>query len=59
MASLRYSVHVAPSKPVVSDDLPPGEARRMWSPTSAILIHGEQDAVADRIGVAVGVIAAA
>jgi glyoxylase-like metal-dependent hydrolase (beta-lactamase superfamily II) len=45
MTTLKYSVHVAPSKPAVSDDLPPGEARRMWSPTSSILIYGEQDAV--------------
>ena len=45
MATLSYTVHVAPPKPAVSDDLPPGEARRMWSPTSAILIYGEHDAV--------------
>jgi glyoxylase-like metal-dependent hydrolase (beta-lactamase superfamily II) len=42
---LQYSTYVAPSKPAVSDDLPPGELRRMWSPTAATLIHGEQDAV--------------
>ena len=34
MAELKYSVYVAPSKPAVSDDLPPGEDRRMWSPTA-------------------------
>lgn len=45
MTELRYAVHVAPSKVAVSDDLPPGEARRMWSPTAATLIHGERDAV--------------
>ena len=45
MSKLEYSVYVAPSKPAVSDDLPPGEDRRMWSPTSATLIHGERDAV--------------
>ncbi|MFJ7073672.1 MBL fold metallo-hydrolase [Streptomyces sp. NPDC098781] len=45
MTGLAYSVHVAPSKPAVSDDLPPGEDRRMWSPTSSTLIHGERDAV--------------
>ncbi len=42
---LNYSVYVAPSKFVVSDDLPPGEARRMWSPTASTLIYGAKDAV--------------
>jgi glyoxylase-like metal-dependent hydrolase (beta-lactamase superfamily II) len=42
---LHYSTYVAPSKPAVSDDLPPGELRRMWSPTAATLICGERDAV--------------
>jgi glyoxylase-like metal-dependent hydrolase (beta-lactamase superfamily II) len=42
---LSYSTYVAPSKPAVSDDLPPGEVRRMWSPTAATLIHGQHDAV--------------
>ena len=45
MPELEYSVYVAPAKPVVSDDLPPGESRRMWSPTSSTLIHGERDAI--------------
>jgi len=45
MAELEYSLHVAPSKPVVSDDLPPGESQRMWSPTTSTLIRGERDAV--------------
>lgn len=45
MTALAYSVYVAPSKPAVSDDLPPGEARRMWSPTASTLIFGERDAV--------------
>ncbi|MEU1528148.1 MBL fold metallo-hydrolase [Streptomyces fagopyri] len=45
MTALAYIVHVAPSKPAVSDDLPPGEDRRMWSPTSSTLIYGERDAV--------------
>ncbi len=45
MTSLQYSVYVAPSKPVVSDDLPPGEDRRLWSPTASTLIYGERDAV--------------
>lgn len=42
---LSYSTYVAPSKPAVSDDLPPGEVRRLWSPTSATLIYGERDAI--------------
>jgi glyoxylase-like metal-dependent hydrolase (beta-lactamase superfamily II) len=45
MTSLDYHVYVAPSKPVVSDDLPPGEKRRMWSPTASTLLLGERDAV--------------
>ncbi|MEW9529651.1 MBL fold metallo-hydrolase [Microbispora sp. NPDC049125] len=45
MARLDYSVYVAPSKIAVSDDLPPGEARRMWSPTASTLIYGANDAV--------------
>jgi len=45
MTGLAYSVYVTPSKVAVSDDLPPGEQQRMWSPTAATLIHGERDAV--------------
>ena len=45
MAKLEYSVYVAPSKLVASDDFPPGEDREMWSPTASTLIHGERDAV--------------
>jgi glyoxylase-like metal-dependent hydrolase (beta-lactamase superfamily II) len=45
MTNLTYSTYVAPSKPAVSDDLPPGELRRLWSPTAATLIQGERDAV--------------
>jgi glyoxylase-like metal-dependent hydrolase (beta-lactamase superfamily II) len=45
MPGLAYSVCVAPSKQAVSDDLPPGEERRMWSPTASTLIHGDRDAV--------------
>lgn len=45
MSQLKCSVYVAPSKLAVSDDLPPGEDRRMWSPTASTLIHGERDAV--------------
>lgn len=45
MAGLMYSVYVAPSKFAVSDDLPPDEERRNWSPTASTLVHGERDAV--------------
>jgi glyoxylase-like metal-dependent hydrolase (beta-lactamase superfamily II) len=45
MTRLTYSVYVTPPKFVVSDDLPPDEERRMWSPTSSILISGDRDAV--------------
>ncbi|MDH6522016.1 glyoxylase-like metal-dependent hydrolase (beta-lactamase superfamily II) [Streptomyces sp. SAI-135] len=45
MSTLGHSVYVSASKPVVSDDLPPGETRRMWSPTASTLIHGKRDAV--------------
>jgi glyoxylase-like metal-dependent hydrolase (beta-lactamase superfamily II) len=45
MAKLKYSVHVAPAKLVVSDDFPPGETREMWSPTASTLIYGERDAI--------------
>jgi glyoxylase-like metal-dependent hydrolase (beta-lactamase superfamily II) len=45
MTGLAYSVYVTPSKAAVSDDLPPGEQQRMWSPTAATLIHGEREAV--------------
>jgi glyoxylase-like metal-dependent hydrolase (beta-lactamase superfamily II) len=42
---LKYSTYIAPAKPAVSDDLPPGELRRMWSPTAATLVYGDRDAV--------------
>jgi glyoxylase-like metal-dependent hydrolase (beta-lactamase superfamily II) len=45
MTDLSYTVYVAPSKYAVSDDLPPGEARRMWSPTASTLIFGAHDAL--------------
>ncbi|MGI5213141.1 MBL fold metallo-hydrolase [Plantactinospora sp. CA-290183] len=45
MVSLSYCTYVAPPKPAVSDDLPPGETQRQWSPTSATLIYGDHDAV--------------
>jgi hypothetical protein len=49
MAELKYSVYVATSKLAVSD-LPPGEDRRMWSPTASTLILGERGAVSGPAG---------
>jgi glyoxylase-like metal-dependent hydrolase (beta-lactamase superfamily II) len=43
--SLKWKVFVTPGVPTVSDDLPPGETVRMWSPISSTLIYGERDAV--------------
>jgi glyoxylase-like metal-dependent hydrolase (beta-lactamase superfamily II) len=45
MGSLAWSTYVPASKPVVSDQVPPGETREMWSPTSSTLIYGDRDAV--------------
>jgi glyoxylase-like metal-dependent hydrolase (beta-lactamase superfamily II) len=45
MGSLNWTTYVAAAKPVVSDHLPPGETREMWSPTSSTLIYGDRDAV--------------
>jgi glyoxylase-like metal-dependent hydrolase (beta-lactamase superfamily II) len=45
MGSLNWTTYVAASKPVVSDHLPPGQTREMWSPTSSTLIYGDRDAV--------------
>ena len=42
---LKWDVLVTPGIPIVLNDLPPGETRRMWSPTSSTLISGERDAV--------------
>jgi glyoxylase-like metal-dependent hydrolase (beta-lactamase superfamily II) len=44
-APLTFDVYVAPSVPTVSDDLPPGAKQRLWSPISATLVIGRQDAV--------------
>ena len=43
--ALTWDVHLTPAEPTVTDDLPPGLRQRMWSPTSATLISGDQDAV--------------
>jgi glyoxylase-like metal-dependent hydrolase (beta-lactamase superfamily II) len=42
---LNWKIFVTPGVPTVSDDFPPGETVRMWSPTSSILICGERDAI--------------
>ena len=44
-SQLGYAVHVAEGIPTTTTDLPPDLDKRMWSPTSAVLITGEQDAV--------------
>src|SRR3981081_4564925 len=44
-APLTFDVYVAPSVPTVSNDVPPGAKHRLWSPISATLIAGQQDAV--------------
>jgi glyoxylase-like metal-dependent hydrolase (beta-lactamase superfamily II) len=44
-SELSWTVHVAPSIPTAITDLPPGLPQRMWSPISATLISGDQDAV--------------
>src|SRR6202035_6198862 len=43
--SLRWDVFLAPSIPVITSDLPPGEKERPWPPISSTLISGERDAV--------------
>jgi len=43
--SLNWGVMVAPGRPLVTDDLPPGAKQRIFSPVSATLIFGERDAV--------------
>ena len=42
---LTWDVYVAPLEPTITNDLPPGVQQRLWNPTSATLIAGEQDAV--------------
>jgi glyoxylase-like metal-dependent hydrolase (beta-lactamase superfamily II) len=42
---LSFDTFVAPSARVVTNDLPPGQSVRMWSPITATLISGERDAV--------------
>jgi glyoxylase-like metal-dependent hydrolase (beta-lactamase superfamily II) len=42
---LSFDTFVAPPIPVVSNDLPPGQSVRTWSPIAATLITGQRDAV--------------
>jgi glyoxylase-like metal-dependent hydrolase (beta-lactamase superfamily II) len=44
-APLTWDVYVTALEPTASDDPPPGAQQWLWSPTSATLISGEQDAV--------------
>jgi glyoxylase-like metal-dependent hydrolase (beta-lactamase superfamily II) len=43
--ALRWDVIMAPGIPMITSDLLPGIPQRMFSPTSATLISGKQDAV--------------
>jgi hypothetical protein len=43
MTGLQYLVYMEPSKSAVSDGLPPGEDRRVWSPTASTLTHGVRE----------------
>ncbi|MBB4640185.1 MBL fold metallo-hydrolase [Rhizorhapis suberifaciens] len=42
---LGWQTFVTPGVPTVSDDIPPGETARWWSPITSILIYGDKDAV--------------
>lgn len=42
---LGWETFITPGMPTVSDDIPPGETARWWSPITSILIYGERDAV--------------
>jgi glyoxylase-like metal-dependent hydrolase (beta-lactamase superfamily II) len=44
-AALTYQVYVAPIIAMAGKDVPPGQSRSTWSPESATLISGRQDAV--------------
>jgi glyoxylase-like metal-dependent hydrolase (beta-lactamase superfamily II) len=45
VSGLGFAVYVAAPKHAVSDDPPPGESKRMWSPTASTLIFGGRDAI--------------
>src|SRR5262249_9573810 len=42
---LTFDTFVASPVPVVTNDVPPGQSVRAWSPITATLISGERDAV--------------
>jgi glyoxylase-like metal-dependent hydrolase (beta-lactamase superfamily II) len=42
---LTFETFVAPPVPIVTNDLPPGQSQRAWSPITATLISGTRDAV--------------
>ena len=42
--ALSFDTFVTPPIPVVTNDLPPGQSMRAWSPITATLISGERDA---------------
>lgn len=42
---LGWETFITPGVPTVSDDIPPGETARWWSPITSILIYGERDAI--------------
>ena len=44
-ATLTYQVYVTPIIATATNDIPPGQSRSTWSPISATLISGRQDAV--------------
>ena len=46
-STLTYQVYVAPIIAMAGKDVPPGQRRSTWSPVSATLISGRQDAVRD------------
>ena len=43
--ALAYQVYVAPIIAMAGADVPPGQSRSTWSPISATLISGRDDAV--------------
>ena len=43
--TLTYQVYVTPILATATKDIPPGHSRSAWSPRSATLISGRQDAV--------------
>jgi glyoxylase-like metal-dependent hydrolase (beta-lactamase superfamily II) len=44
-SELGWQVYAAPGIPVVTNEIPPGQTERRWSPTSSTLICGDRSAV--------------